>query len=163
MSGFIGAPAEDMSPAGAVLKCGAFWPDIDLNHFRDTSRVGNNTIPDPRLTDALQGALLDVTRDLSSWTASQQAAGYDTLTDVPSDDLGESTRLVLLWRRAVYAYATAALMETQPDPSSTTAGLNRAEDMCSTVDDLRRTGLYAIRDILGEADDTVSRNDVELI
>lgn len=144
------SPPEAASPAGASVSAGVFWPAIDLNNFRDTMRVGNATIPDPRLIAALKGAIITASRDLKDWRESQVAAGHETLAAVPSEEFGDDeTELTLLWTRAVCSYATADLIETHPDITATKAGVDKAEDIASAVCTHQRNGLNAVRDILG--------------
>ncbi|WP_443750389.1 head completion/stabilization protein [Asticcacaulis solisilvae] len=158
MTGFISIPPEPASPDGTMVLGEEFWPAVDLNHFRDTMRIGASTIPDARLTEALQVAIADVQEDLADWRATQEAAGYDTLATVPSPPIGAETRLTFRWRRAVYSYATADLSETHQDITATAAGAGQSEAMGPSVGDHRRNALHAIRDILG-----VGRSTVELI
>ena len=149
MSSFIISPPEDASPAGATVSAGAFWPAIDLNDFRDTMRVGNATIPDPRLIAAIKGAIVTVSRDLKDWRAAQIEAGNTKLSEVEADDIGDETELELLWKRAVQAYATADLLETHPDVTATKAGIDKEQEVQSAICHHQRNGLNAIRDILG--------------
>jgi hypothetical protein len=158
MSGFIAVPPAALSPTGETISGEDFWPDIDLNDFRDCMRVGGNVIPDPRVKLALLGALESVQIDLADWRALQEATGYDTLASVPAATMGGLSRYVVLWRRAVYAYAAADLTETHRDITATSAGASQSEAIAPTADDHRRNATYAVRGILG-----VSRTTVELI
>ncbi|CAL4868200.1 hypothetical protein MMA231_02475 [Asticcacaulis sp. MM231] len=158
MSGFVISPPEDASPAGATVSAGEFWPAIDLNAFRKAMRVGNATIPDPRLIPAITGAIITVSRDLKDWKALKIEAGCDTLSDVESEKYGDDTELELLWSRAVFAYATADLLETHPDITATKAGIDKEQEVQSAIAHHQRNGLNAIRDILG-----CRRVDSELI
>ncbi len=158
MSGFISTPAPAVTEDGTTLECGPFWPDVDINHFRDTQRIGGTSIPEARVADALMGAVLSVDGDLADWRATQEAEGYAALGEVPSATIGAETRLSLLWRRAVYAYATADLVETHQDVTATGKGQSAGSDMDFRADDHRRNAIHAIRDILGQR-----RNTAELI
>lgn len=158
MSGFISSPAPAATPPGTEVDFGPFWPKVDVNHFRDSQRIGGTAIPDTRLIDALTGAALAVDHDLSAWRAAQEAAGAAELNDVAQPQIGADKRLVLLWRRAVYSFATADLAETHRDVTATGTGQARAPEQDNRADDHRRNGLHAIREILG-----VNRTAVELI
>lgn len=149
MSDMVFNPPAPASPPGATVHAGPFWPEIDLNDFRDTMRVGGTTPPDPRLIAAITGAILTVTGDLTDWRTAQETLGHAALSEVPSEAMGTDTRLVLIWRRAVYAYAAADLVETHRDISATKAGFDRAEEPALTADDHRRNGLHAVRDLKG--------------
>jgi hypothetical protein len=146
---FIASPPEEASPAGAKVKCGPFWPDIDLNDARDTMKISGGTVTDPRLVMAIEGAMLTAFKDLDGWQETQQAAGYATLKAVPAATIGNETRLTLAWRRAVYAYAMADLNETGRDLTATKLGADRADESATLADAYHRNGLQAVRDILG--------------
>lgn len=158
MSGFVSSPAPAPTPPGSTLACGPFWPDIDVNHFRDVQRIGGTLIADARVKEALMGAVLAVDEDLDLWRTAQEMAGYASLVAVPSRQIGGESRLKILWRRAVYAHATADLRETHGDISATGTGQGRAEWLDMSADDHRRNAIHAIRDIQGK-----DRTTVELI
>ena len=86
------------------------------------------------------------------------ALGRAKLEDVPSKTIGGSTRLVLAYKRAVYATVQAELLERYRNFDTTATAAKRADTMDETVDDYRRNVRYAIRDILGRP-----RADAELI
>ncbi len=158
MSGFVSSPAPDASPEGSVLECGPFWPDIDINHFRDAQRIGGTLIPDGRIRDALLGAVIAAETDLGAWRAALEAAGTASLADAPSAMIGTEKRLVLLWYRAVYALATADLLETHRDVTATGTGQAAMPELDQRAEDHRRNALHAIRAMLAKG-----RTTVELI
>ena len=141
-----------------MLSCGPFWPDIDINHFRDSQRIGGTLIPDNRIKDAMLGAVMAAESDLGAWRTAQEEDGFGSLADVPSAQIGDDTRLILLWRRAIYAYATADLVETHGDVTATGAGQSAMPELDQRADDHRRNAIHAIRSILGKG-----RTSVELI
>jgi hypothetical protein len=151
MSGFIASPPSPASPAGAKVTGGTFWPEIDLNKFRDAMRIGGSEITDARLMPALSDAIVSVGRDLKAWRLANIAEGYTTLAAVPCDDdeIDGETAYVGLWRRAVYATATADLVETHRDITATAEGARRAEEFMPGAADHRRNAIRAIRAILG--------------
>lgn len=165
MSGFIASPPAPASPNGSTVTAGKFWPAIDVNRFRDAMRIGNQDIPHPRVVEALLGAAIIVDDNLASWRATQEAAGHASLAAVPAETIsygsaGDQTesRLIILWRRAVHAFAAADLVETHRDVTATSTGLKRDHPQATTPDDHRRNAIHAIRAILG-----VRRTAVELI
>lgn len=158
MSGFVSSPPPSASPTDATIACGPFWPDIDVNLFRDSMRVGGQAIPHPRIREALLGAVMAVDGELTTWRTLQDVLGYPTLEDVPSPTFGTVKRNLHLWQRAVFAYAAADLIETHRDVTATADGKARAETQVETPDDHRRNAIHAIRDIRG-----LNRTAVELI
>jgi hypothetical protein len=154
MSGFTATPpATTPDP----ISSGDWYPDIDLNDARTVMRV-DATVTDPRLTEAIQNAMAAVEDCLDAWQAQQIELGRTSLADVPSKVIGGTSRLVLAYRRAVYATVQAELIERYRNLDSTGAAGKRAEPMDETVDDYRRNVRYAIRDILSRP-----RADAELI
>lgn len=158
MAGFVSSPAPAVTPPGSKLECGPFWLDIDINHFRDSQRIGGTLIPDQRVKDALLGAVMSVEADLCAWRQAQEEAGHPSLEVVPSPQIGGETQLVLLWRRAVYAFATADLVETHRDVTATGSASSAISELDQRADDHRRNAIHAIRAILGKG-----RTAVELI
>lgn len=134
----------------AVVSAGPFWPDIALSDFRDAMRIGNSTIPEARVRRAIEGALLTVDADLQNWKGGRISAGYLTLADCPSDQLGSRSKLLMLFERAVYAYAAADLVETHRDITATKTGVDKSEAHELTADDHKRNGVHAVRDLKGK-------------
>lgn len=158
MSGFVSSPAPAITPPGKQLACGPFWPDLDLNHFRDSQRIGASSIPDARVETALINAVMTADGDLARWREAQEDAGHSALADVPSRQIGTQHRLSLLWQQAVYGLATADLIETHRDITATGIGQTRGEEMNDRAQDHRRAAIHAIRAIKGK-----DRTTVELI
>jgi hypothetical protein len=148
-------PPEPVSTA-AITNDGWF-PDIDPAAFRATLRVRQDVTAE-RLREAILGAMITVGNDLALWSVALQLGGYAKLADVPSLKLGGESRLVILYRRAVACFAKADLVERYRDVDTTAAGDRKADALEPTIDELRRDGRYAIRDILGR-----TRTNVELI
>lgn len=158
MTGFIASPPAPASPDGSIIEAGPFWPDIDVNLFRDAMRIGGQAIPEARVREALIGGIITADDNLTSWRAAHEAEGREALSDVASPTFDGQSRLLLLWRRAVHAFATADLIETHRDVSATKDGATRADLDGCTPGDHRRNGIHAIRDMKGDR-----RTAVELI
>ena len=145
-------PAEDRP-----IINGGFFPDMDPLAVREAARI-SGSVPPPRLRAAIIGAILTVAVDLDAWAERQRAAGYATLADVPAATLDGSSRLVLLYSRAVALHAKAELIERLRDFDTTAAGGTHADELGETIGDLRRDARHAVRDILG-----TTRTMVDLI
>lgn len=137
-------PGED-----DLIQVDAFWPAISLAALRDAERIQSD-IPDARLRKAVAHALLEITRELRAWRGLQEAAGHDTLADVPARQMiGDRTDFELLWERAVQSVVAADLGERLLTQTSTSAGLDRAEPALSQAERLQRNVSHAVRDFLG--------------
>jgi len=158
MSGFVSSPPSPVSPDGDTIEGGGFWPDVDVNLFRDTMRIGGQAIAQARVHEALIGAIIAVDIELARWQADQVAAGFAKLDDVPAPRIGGRSVKASLWQRAVFSHATADLLETHRDVTATGEGQKRADENALTPDDHRRNAIHAIRDLLA-----VTRTGVELI
>lgn len=122
-----------------------WWPEIDVADAREVIRI-SGTVTQVRLVESLQNAVWSVNRELSGWADAQRELTPDELTD---------PRLVGLYRRAVYCYAKAELIERYRDFDLTGAGSTRAENTDDAAADTRRNLRWAIRDILGKSRTTV--------
>ena len=153
MNGFVAT-----APTGnSTLDSGGWYPYIDLADARTVLRV-DGAVSDPRLTECLALSVSAVEDMLDAWHQQQLALGRDRLVDVPSKQIAGESRLVLLYRRAVYAYAQAELIEHYRNYDATGSLDRRADALDPTADDCRRNVRYAVRDILGRP-----RADVELL
>jgi len=144
-------------PASAPIVNDGFFPNVDPALFREQLRIRDAVTP-ARAREALIAAILGVGRDLAAWAVTKIADGHDKLASVPSPSIDGTSRLVLLYRRAVFTAAKAELVERYRDTDMTGAGQRKAEDLEPSVGELRRDSLHAIRDILA-----VTRTTVELI
>lgn len=156
MSGFVATVPAAAEPEGGIISDGWF-PDIDLDNLRETIRLqGEITLP--RLRAAAIDAMLAVNRDLAGWRLEQEVAGHASLAAVPAPAIDGTSRLVHLYRRAVYSTVKADLTERYRDIDTTASGAGRADDLTPSIDEQRRNARWAIRDILG-----LPRTTVELI
>ena len=150
MSGFIASGNTDNFTIDNT-----WYPDIDANHLRNAQRL-DGAVSNARLETAAINAILTVNKELTSFKA--EHTEHADLAAVPADLINGESRLVLLYRRAVYALATAELTERYRGFDSTNDGHENADESEPVIDDLRRDARWAINDILG-----ISRSTVELI
>lgn len=152
MSGLVApkavAPTDettDISDKGVVVKTIPFYPDITLSDLRWAMRV-NGTVTTARLKHAATCAALYVNDLLKEWQAAQTA---ETLGDVPSTPVNDETRHLFLYRQAVYSFTKSYLIENYRDIDTTREGEKHAEALSTQIDDLRRDGQNAVRDLMG--------------
>ena len=143
--------------AGGHINTDPFWPSIDLEQLRATLRIDNSVTP-ARLETAVIAAAINLNRELKAWKATQLAAGYATLAEVPDDKVNDVSVQAHLYRRAIEAGTGAEVCERYRDYSATNTGNDKAEESIPTTDDYRRDLRWAVRDFLG-----ISRTTVELI
>ncbi|GIX39053.1 MAG: phage head completion/stabilization protein [Silanimonas sp.] len=153
MSAFIAHPFPPAPAEPAVINNG-FFPDIEPAALRAAMRLDASVTPE-RLREAIVYALIDINRQLEDWQGRQLEAGYETLAEVPSSTLDGTSRLVLLYRRAVYSTVKADLTERYRDVDTTASGQRRAEDLTPSIDEQRRNARWALRDLLGRTHSTV--------
>lgn len=149
--------ADTPAPASTPIANDGFLPDIDVASFREVARI-RDAVTAPRAREALIGAMIATARDLAPWVAARRAEGAEALTDVAAPTIDGQSILINAYRRAIFCYAKADLVEGYRDVDTTQAGQRRAEDLDGTPGELRRDAIHAIRDILG-----VGRTAVELI
>lgn len=143
------APADPPS-----LPNNGFWPDVAPADCRDAERL-DGTVTAPRLAHELQVAMADVNRQLADWQQARQDEGAATLGDVVAPGWTPPGYYDLLYRRAVYATAHAALLERYRDLSATRDGDERGEAKDQAADDYRRYARWAVSEILGRPHTTV--------
>ncbi|MBN2974945.1 head completion/stabilization protein [Pseudomonas lactucae] len=135
----------------------SFWPSIDLDGLRASLRIDASVTP-ARLETAVIAAAINLNNELRKWRATQLAAGYESLADVPGDRIKDVSVQAHLYRRAIEAATGAEVCERYRDYSATNKGNEKAEETAPTIDDYRRDLRWAVRDFLG-----LSRTTVELI
>ncbi len=153
MSGFGCTPSLIPPPAistEVLIRNDGWFPDIDATKLRAARRISDVVTPD-RLELAVTGAIITVGNQLVAWQVAHLLAGHANLAAVPSPKLGDTSRLVLLYIRAIGAYAKAELVETYRDTDLTAQGQRDADAVEPSIVDLRRDGIHAVRDMLGRA------------
>ncbi|KZN43990.1 head completion/stabilization protein [Pseudoalteromonas luteoviolacea] len=131
-----------------------FWPAISLADFRDVMRL-DGTVTSERLEHAVVSSVVSVNKELKAWRLTQTANGYSILESVPAEQINDKSELLHLYKRAVYCFAKANLLERYNDFDSTAKGTKDSEELNDTTDAFRRDGRLAIRDILGQNHVTV--------
>ncbi len=145
-------------PADELIVTNAPWfPSVDLTHVRQAVRL-DGTVTHARLRDAVIAAIDETNRELSAWRLSHQAAGVDSLAELPADKIGDESVQLARYRRAVYYLARADLTEKYRDFDSTKSGAADADELVTTIDADRRNARHAINDMRGGA-----RSTIELI
>ncbi|MBN3005571.1 head completion/stabilization protein [Chromobacterium alkanivorans] len=150
-------PASGSQIDGEPIRSGSFWPELDPVATRAAMRL-DGTVTAERLRGALIEAIASVNSQLAEWRRSQLTAGYASLADVLADEIDGQSIQVQRWQRAVQCLAAANLTERYRSFDSTAAGHKQADELDTTVDDLRRDGRWAICDIVGRG-----RSTIELI
>jgi hypothetical protein len=153
MSGFV---AGGKTPSGHI-NTDPFWPSIDLDDVRGTLRLDASVTP-IRLETATIEAAITVNRECAKWRKAQQAAGYESLADVPADQVNGVSEQIHLYLRAIYAATGAEICERYRSYDTTNSGNQNADELTPSIDELRRDQRWAVRDFLG-----LSRSTVELI
>lgn len=155
MSGFIAkVPVLPAPSAIADDVMGDGWyPALKISAFLAAMRLGES-VSAARAREALLGGFVTAAVALTGWRDAQQLAGVaslaaSTIADQAGRMLDGEPLAVILWRRAVYASAAAALAETHGDVSATESGRDRREVRATSADDLRREATVALRDLMG--------------
>jgi hypothetical protein len=151
MSGFGCAPSIVPPPVAsteAPIVNDGWFPNIDAIALRAEYRI-REVVTHDRLKRAIVGAMITVGNQLAAWQAAHMLAGYTDLAAVPATQLRDTSRLVLLYTRAIGAYAKAELVETYRDTDLTAQGQRDADAVEPSIIELRRDGIHAVRDMLG--------------
>lgn len=146
------APAA--GTAANTITNGHFWPDIEPDVLRQTMRL-DGTVTTERLEHAAINAALQVNSDLKNWRFESEQLGFDSLAQVPAEEINGQSIFLQLYLRAVYCLTKANLVERYSDFDSTAKGLKSADELTDTVNDLRRDARFAVRDMLNKTHVTV--------
>lgn len=153
----VAVGADPAGPAGAPIRSGAWWPEIDPAQAMAALRI-DGSVSAERLRSALVEGMVRVIEQLAEWKIARLSEGYASLAEVPATEIdGESAQLGR-FRRAVYCYAAASLAEQYRSTDATGAGMQRAELIEDPIERLHRDAAWAISDLLGRP-----RRTVELI
>ncbi|WP_237386166.1 head completion/stabilization protein [Xenorhabdus sp. Sc-CR9] len=144
----MSSPA-DINDGGAEVRSGDFWPVIKLADLRNAMRL-NGAVTTDRLMHMATESVLSVNQQLATWQQVQEQHGVTSLDTVPSPAINDTTAQVFRYRHAVYSFTKAMLIENYRDIDTTRDGEKHAEALSTQIDDLRRDGQNAIRDILGQ-------------
>nr|WP_244141850.1 head completion/stabilization protein [Burkholderia multivorans] len=153
---FVSTPplAQPPQTAAPPIANDAFYPDVSLEHARDTMRL-DGSVTDARLRHELLAAIASVNDELRTARTAWRDAGFARLADVPADQLDGESVLLQHYRRAVYCLAKATLIERYRDYDTTGDGARRADDLEPQSDELRRDARWAISDIVARPRVTV--------
>ncbi|MDE9494707.1 head completion/stabilization protein [Xenorhabdus bovienii] len=143
---------DDETPitdGNAAITSEVFWPAIVLSGLRQSMRL-NGGVTTSRLKHMATEATLYANQLLAEWRAEQEKNGFASLNAVPSPIINDTTAHVFRYHHAVYSFTKALLIENYRDIDTTRDGEKHAEALSTQIDDLRRDGQNAIRDILGK-------------
>ena len=129
-----------------------WFPDIDATAARSTLRL-DGSVTDIRLETALVNAMLSVNQDLADFKADHDI--FQGLEKVPAIEINQTSRLVILYRRAVVCTAGAEISERYRSYDTSASGDRNADAMTDSADELRRDARWAIRDLIGRIRMTV--------
>jgi len=153
MTGFL---ASEPTPPETPINSGAFWPEIDLAELREAMRL-DGTVTPSRLRMAAISSVASVNSQLREWRLQNELDGYETLAEVPAEEIdGESAHLHS-YRTAVYNLTAAMVNERTADFDSTDLGRQKAQEQLQIINDLKRDAGHAIADIQGNP-----RRNIEL-
>ncbi|MBL0229486.1 MAG: head completion/stabilization protein [Moraxellaceae bacterium] len=145
------------TPTPFTLTNNGFFPGINSDDFVKTQKL-DGIVSDDRLVFALTLAISDANFALVDWQIRQEAMGYFELENVPSSQINNESRLVMLYKQAVFSFAKAHLLEKYRDFDTTALGNKKAENLEPNIDVYWRNARWALSDIQGK-----SRSMVELI
>lgn len=129
-----------------VITNDGWFPDVEPAEIRLQMRLRDSVTAD-RLRPAIVRAIMHVNRQLSGWRAGQAAV---TFADVPAGQIDGKSMLVQLYAGAIGAATKVELVERQRDLDLTGAGQRQVDELDSSIGELRRDVIHAVRDIRGE-------------
>ena len=110
-----------------------FWPALDLAVLIDDYRTPGD-LPQTSVERQLMFAMVVVNSRLEAYRAEQQAAGYETLEDVPAETVGGISIQMELYTRAVFCTAKASILRDWPSIDRRSEAENQARTSEETED-----------------------------
>lgn len=141
------APPDNQDPAGQVIEADGWFPGIDTNHVRKAIRLGEGSVTDARLAEAVLAGMLAGLKALSAWRSARALEGIEALADVSDLQLAGELVVDILWRRIVTFYAAAELVDGHTDVSATDDALDREDEKITQADRYRRKAYEAVADL----------------
>ncbi|WP_224357510.1 head completion/stabilization protein [Klebsiella michiganensis] len=140
-------PAErdvtDVDDGGAQIAIGTFWPTVKLHDLRLAARIAGD-ITTSRLMHMATEAALHVADQLKDWRKQREAEGAESLASVlltsagePVEQINGESAKVYRFRRAVYSFTRASVLEGYRDVGTTPKGDKDAEALDRQIDDQR--------------------------
>ena len=140
-----------LKDGGAQIAVGTFWPTVKLHDLRLAARIAGD-ITTSRLMHMATEAALHVADQLKDWRKQREAEGAESLASVLLTSAGEPVELingesakVYRFRRAVYSFTRASVLEGYRDVGTTPKGDKDAEALDRQIDDLWRDGRWTIQ------------------
>lgn len=160
------APPDNTAQAGQVIAADGWFPGIDTGEVRKRIRLGEGSVTEDRLKEAVIGAILSGLKALSVWRTARALEGKGDLQSVTEDQVAGQNVAVILWQRVIVYYAAAELLDGHTDVAATDDALDREDQKRLTADSYRRKAYEAVADLraIGAPDGTAhGRNRVDLI
>ncbi|MBB5447092.1 MULTISPECIES: head completion/stabilization protein [unclassified Paraburkholderia] len=155
MSGFVStapipattAPAPDDPPVDPVIDGDGWYPDIELRDARAVLRL-DGTVTDARLREAVLEGVFHTVEVLADWREKQEAQGAANLAATRATTIGGENVQIARYRRAVYGWALALLVERYRGYDTSKDGERRVDALAISPDAARRDAYWAVSDIM---------------
>ncbi|WP_186078687.1 head completion/stabilization protein [Burkholderia gladioli] len=147
MSDFISV--EPRPPEDTGIHSDPWYPDIDPEHAREALRMPDGTVTRERLREALIEGVAYTNQVLARWRAEQEARGKRALDQTGEGTVDGESVQVIRYRRAVYGWAMALIIERYRGYDTSQHGMRRAEVVEMTAEESRRDAYWAVADIKG--------------
>ncbi|AXF23505.1 phage head completion protein [Burkholderia pyrrocinia] len=142
------APKPADPAVASVIPGDGWFPEIDLRVAREVMRLQDGTITDARFRDAVVEGIAHTRDVLAEWRVDREREGAADLATTLSGDVDGVNVQVSRFRRAVYAWALAWLVERYRGYDTSASGTRRAEALDCLPEDARRDAYWAVSDIM---------------
>ncbi|RQS30274.1 phage head completion protein [Burkholderia sp. Bp8992] len=149
------APAPDDPSVAPVIRVDSWYPTIDMRNARAVLRLVDGTITDARLREALIEGIAHTCDVLADWRAENERAGAGDLSATSRLEIDGENVQIQRFRRAVYGWARAQLIERYRDYDTSKDGARRADALDCVPDDARRDAYWAMSDMMARGRMTV--------
>ena len=140
------APQNRQSGDTRYIDSGSFWPLLDLDDLRQARGIDTTVTPE-RLFDAAVAAAAYVNDQLTGGFGSR-AHLFQHLNQTDDRRVNGVPLPEIRYRRAVYSYTEALLLEAYGSYDATGKTASRSEAKQKEAEDCRREGHHAVADLL---------------
>lgn len=127
-----------------TVKNDGWWPDLTLSDFQDLFRFPTE-FSSLMVAERIRLGMAWTNRQLRDWRNAQEDAGRGALVLETSEALDEDAILLMYYRRAVFAYAKADLLQNFKTVNRRAEAENEAKEGEDTRRDIYQEAVDAIK------------------
>lgn len=131
-----------------VVSNNGFFPDLSLDQFKADYNIDDRS--DPEIVQRIiQANMITVNDDLQVYSCTQVRKGHTDLLSVPAEHYGDTSKLIIYYKQAVFARCKADILRNHATYDLTKRGSSELEQRESNALWYVSESISALRKILG--------------